>query len=53
MTDSGIHVSARVGAILVASPDAAARILDELPHARRVGTIAARRQSPVELTPTP
>ena len=42
-----------VGAILVASPDAAARLLDELPHALRVGTIAARSQSPVELTPAP
>ncbi len=42
-----------VGAVLVASPDAAARLLEDLPHAVRVGTIAARRQSPVELTLTP
>ena len=42
-----------VGAILVASPEAADRLLDKLPNAMRVGTIAAHRQSPVELTPTP
>ena len=42
-----------VGAILVASPEAADRILEQLPNAVRVGSIAAHRQSPVELTPTP
>ena len=39
-----------VGAILVAAPDAAAQLLNELPGALRVGEIVARRQSPVELT---
>ena len=42
-----------VGAILVASPEAADRLLAKLPHAVRVGAIADHRQSPVELTPTP
>jgi phosphoribosylaminoimidazole synthetase len=41
-----------VGAILVASPEAADRLLEDLPNALRIGTIAAHRQSPVELTPT-
>ena len=40
-----------VGAILVAAPDAAAKLLRELPHALRIGEIASRRRSPVELTP--
>ena len=42
-----------VGAILVASPEAADQLLARLPHALRVGVIADHRQSPVELTPSP
>lgn len=42
-----------VGAILVVSPDAAARLRDKLPHGVRIGEIVGRRQSPVELAPGP